>query len=55
MLLSGLPAVAVGGSEAGLLAHVEPLPHVHKADAIGAAGILEAIDAFGLHDIPRGE
>ncbi|HBT02424.1 MAG TPA: alpha,alpha-trehalose-phosphate synthase [Citreicella sp.] len=51
MLQCGLPAVAVGGAEPALLAEVSGLPHVHTARAIGAAGILEAIGAFGLHDI----
>lgn len=54
MLQCGLPAVAVGNSESALIAHVEDLPHVHKARAHGAAGILEAIDAHSLHDIPKG-
>ncbi|MBD3677471.1 MAG: HAD-IIB family hydrolase [Rhodobacteraceae bacterium] len=54
MLISGLPAVAVGGAEQALLAEVDPLPHVHKARAIGAAGILEAIAAFDLHPLPEG-
>ena len=54
MLECGLPAVAVGNSEAALMARVEPLAHVHKARAHGAAGILEAIDAHSLHDIPKG-
>ncbi len=49
MLECGVPAVAVGGSEAPLLEKVRGLDHVHKADAIGAAGIVEAIRAFGLH------
>lgn len=54
MLECGLPAVAVGNSEDALLNRVNPLPHVHKARAHGAAGILEAIDAHSLHDIPKG-
>ena len=49
MLQCGVPAVAVGGSEEPLLAQVRDLPHVHKATAIGAAGITEAIRSFGLH------
>lgn len=49
MLALGLPAVAVGGSEAPLLEKVGPMPHVHKAAAVGAAGIMEAIRAFDLH------
>lgn len=54
MLESGLPAVAVGGSEEPLLERVRPLDHVHKASAIGAGGILEAIAAFDLHPLPEG-
>lgn len=52
MLECGLPAVAVGGAEQALVDRVAPLPHVHVADAIGAAGILEAVAALGLHDTP---
>lgn len=48
MLECGLPAVAVGGSEPPLLARVANLAHVHVADAIGAAGISEAIHALSL-------
>ena len=48
MLECGLPAVAVGGSEPALLARVAGLPHVHKARARGAGGILEAIRALNL-------
>lgn len=54
MLECGLPAVAVGGSEAALLRRVAPLSHVHAARAHGAGGILEAIEAFALHPIPEG-
>lgn len=43
MLELGLPAVAVGGSEAALLEAVASLAHVHKAQAVGVAGIAEAI------------
>ncbi len=49
MLEVGLPAVAVGGAEPELLRRVEALPHVHKAAAIGAAGIMEAIRHLNLH------
>jgi Predicted hydrolases of the HAD superfamily len=53
MLESGLPAVAVGGSEPGLLARLADAPSLHRAKAIGAGGILEAIAALGLHpDVP---
>ena len=53
MLISGLKAVAVGNSEAALIPHVAGLAQVHKARAHGAAGIMEAIAAFELHDIPE--
>ena len=43
MLKVGLPAVAVGGSEPSLIAEVQDLDHVHAAQAVGAAGIAEAI------------
>lgn len=52
MLECGLPAVAVGGAEQALIDRVAPLSHVHIAKAIGAAGILEAVAAFDLHDTP---
>lgn len=52
MLECGLPAVAVGGSEDALVERVEPLPHVYIAQAIGAAGISEAIAARDMHDTP---
>lgn len=54
MLECGLQAVAVGGSEQALLDRVSRLPHVHTAEAIGAAGILEAVEAFNLHPLPKG-
>lgn len=54
MLDCGLNAVAVGNSEPALLRRVAQLPHVHAARADGAAGILEAIAAFALHDSPTG-
>lgn len=46
MLELGLPAVAVGNSEPGLLDRVADLDHVHVAKAEGAAGIAEAILAY---------
>lgn len=46
MLELGLPAVAVGNSEAGLIDRVADLDHVHVAKSEGAAGIAEAILAF---------
>ena len=49
MLECGLPAVAVGGAEPPLLEKIRCLDHVHEAEAIGAAGIVEAIRKFGLH------
>jgi HAD superfamily hydrolase (TIGR01484 family) len=49
MLVCGVPAVAVGGSEAALLRALDGHAHVHKARAIGAAGIAEAIAALKLH------
>ncbi|ANT59081.1 alpha,alpha-trehalose-phosphate synthase [Salipiger sp. CCB-MM3] len=54
MLQCGLPAVAVGGAEDALIKEVKDLPHVHKAQRIGAAGILEAIQTFEMHDLPKG-
>lgn len=48
MLEMGLPAVAVGGSEPALIAEVAKLDHVHAAEAIGAAGIVEAIHHHNL-------
>ena len=49
MLASGLPAVAVGNSEAPLLEALPEAPHIHRAAAPGAAGIVEAIAEFQLH------
>ncbi len=49
MLISGLPAVAVGNSEPPLLAALPQAPHIHRAAGAGAAGIVEAIAAFQLH------
>ncbi len=46
MLALGLPAVAVGNSEPGLLAALKGQDHVHFAEGDGAAGIAEAILAF---------
>ena len=54
MLECGLPAVAVGNSEPSLVERVSHLDHLHMARAHGAAGILEAIRAFGMHDLPKG-
>mgnify|MGYP006275918531 FL=1 len=49
MLACGLPAVAVGNSEPALLEALPEAPHIHRARAHGAAGIAEAVAAFGLH------
>jgi len=49
MLALGLPAVAVGGSEPRLIEALADYSHVHRAEAVGAAGIREAIRAFDLH------
>ncbi len=54
MLASGLPAVAVGNSETALKQRLEGHETVYHARAEGAAGILEAIAALELHDIPKG-
>lgn len=51
MLVAGTPAVAVGGSEAALLTALPQVSHIHRAQAVGAAGIAEAIEAFDLHPI----
>ncbi len=49
MLVAGTPAVAVGGSEAGLLAQLPEADHIFRAALIGAAGIVEAMDHMDLH------
>ncbi len=49
MLACGLPAVAVGNSEAPLLEALPEAPHIHRAGGAGAAGIVEAIAEFQLH------
>ena len=54
MLACGVPAVAVGGSEPALLARLDDAPRVHRAQAVGAAGIREAIAAFGFLSPARG-
>ena len=54
MLECGLPGVAVGNSEPSLIERVAHLEHLHMAQAHGAAGILEAIRAFDMHDLPKG-
>jgi len=52
MLVCGLPAVAVGGSERALLDEIGDHPQVHRARAVGAGGIAEAIAAHDLHPNP---
>ncbi|MGJ8571270.1 MAG: HAD family hydrolase [Hoeflea sp.] len=54
MLECGLPAVAVGNSEPSLVERVAHLEHLHMAQAHGAAGIMEAIRAFDMHELPKG-
>tara|TARA_R100001369_G_scaffold90942_1_gene130864 strand:- start:208 stop:990 length:783 start_codon:yes stop_codon:yes gene_type:complete len=53
MLASGLNAVAVGNSEPALVEQLQDMENVHFAAAHGAAGILEAIAALDLHDVPK--
>lgn len=52
MLALDLPGVAVGGAEAGLLEKLAPRANLHRAEAIGAGGILEAVASLGLHPSP---
>lgn len=54
MLVSGLPAVAVGGSERALIERIAAHDQVYQANAKGAGGILEAVAAFNLHPTPKG-
>ncbi|WP_439154412.1 HAD-IIB family hydrolase [Yoonia sp.] len=49
MLVAGTPAVAVGGAEEPLLDALPDAAHIHRATAIGAGGIMEAIAHFDLH------
>lgn len=49
MLVAGTPAVAVGGAEKPLLDALPDVRLIHRANAIGAAGIMEAIAHFDLH------
>lgn len=53
MLVCGLPAVAVGNSEPALMEKVGHLETVFPARGHGAAGIMEAINALALHEIPE--
>jgi HAD superfamily hydrolase (TIGR01484 family) len=48
MLSLGLPSVAVGNSEPGLVSALEGSDHVHFASGEGAAGIAEAILALDV-------
>ena len=43
MLKMGLPAVAVGNSEPGLIEALQGMDHVHFPESPGVAGIAEAI------------
>ena len=52
MLELGLPAVAVGGSEPGLVERLKGQDHGHLAKGIGVAGIAEAILELGLLSKP---
>ncbi len=54
MLVSGLPAVAVGNAERALVERLGAHDRVYHAKAHGAGGILEAVEAFNLHPIPKG-
>ncbi|MEL6480945.1 MAG: HAD family hydrolase [Pseudomonadota bacterium] len=49
MFETAFHGVAVGGSEAPLLARVADKGHVLKAEGIGAAGIMDAIAHFDLY------
>ena len=49
MLVAGTPAVAVGGAEPKLLDALPDAAHIHRARAIGVAGIMEAVSHFNLH------
>ncbi len=54
MLQTGLPAVAVGGSEPALIEAVAELATVYAAKGEGAAGISEAILHHNLFQKPKG-
>ncbi|MFW2542007.1 HAD-IIB family hydrolase [Primorskyibacter sp. 2E107] len=54
MLASGLPAVAVGNSETALITELRGCKSVYSAQAHGAGGIMEAINALNLHEAPKG-
>ncbi|MEM6488664.1 MAG: HAD family hydrolase [Pseudomonadota bacterium] len=48
MLVEGFPAVAVGGSEAPLLARLPERDDIFRAPGLGADGIMDAIAHFDL-------
>ncbi|HEX5004123.1 MAG TPA: HAD-IIB family hydrolase [Gemmatimonadales bacterium] len=52
MITCGLPAVAVGNSEAGLLARLPPSDRIYRARAHGTDGILEALAHHGV-EVPH--
>lgn len=52
MIASGLPAVAVGNSEAGLLERLPPSERIYRARAHGTEGILEALSHHGV-EVPN--
>jgi HAD superfamily hydrolase (TIGR01484 family) len=52
MLELGLPAVAVGGSEAALIERIRGAAHVHCAEGVGVLGIAEAILKFDFLSQP---
>jgi hydroxymethylpyrimidine pyrophosphatase-like HAD family hydrolase len=52
MITCGLPAVAVGNSEAGLLAQLPASDRIYRARAHGTDGILEALAHHGV-EVPH--
>ncbi|MCG6884008.1 MAG: HAD family hydrolase [Silicimonas sp.] len=54
MLNMGLPAVAVGNSEPGLIEALQGCEHVHFPESHGVAGIAEAIFHHELFPVTRG-
>ena len=52
MFETGLPGAVVGGAEPALLERVQDIASARPCRGIGAAGIAEAIAAFGLHPTP---
>ncbi|WP_223424320.1 HAD-IIB family hydrolase [Tateyamaria pelophila] len=51
MLTVGLPAVAVGNSEAALVERISGIDHVYHADGPGVTGIAEAITHFRMFPV----